>query len=147
LSPTLHNSYSKKSIKWLEKFAQDFGAPIKHFPFQSFLYCQQKKYTSNLTKNGYEISKWFLQNKYSAGAIILFGPERYDSLVATAAALMIPIIYIFPPLEKEEFIIKEIKNLPAYPYFTPFVNIYFTNIVNALSSALPTLCLKEKNLE
>jgi hypothetical protein len=132
------------SVVWLQRFIDKFSVPIEVFPHHRYLNVQSKAPQSDLVDLGMKVSDIIQKERLDVGGIIAFGPERYDAIFAVAERLLLPVIYIYPQELDPEGIQKEIVDLPIYPYFTPFTTVYFTDVLSALSDALPKLLEEEE---
>jgi hypothetical protein len=134
------DKYVKESVRWLEKFKDQYNCPIDVFPFQEYIYGLGKIPQFDLIDSGINVSTRLKESKLDVDLLIAFGPERYDSILSVAEQHLMSVVYIFPQPRTEAEIKQILCGLPIYPYYTPFTEIYFTDILTTLSNVLPSLC-------
>lgn len=117
---------------WFLKFADKYISSVEVMPHLRCFEKQTKPAQSDLLKFGLQVTDLMMTNQHEVDAIIAFGPERYDAVFTLAERFLIPVVYVNPREMTEKEIEIEITNLPIYPYFTPFITIYFTDVITAI---------------
>lgn len=144
--PTQQTSTNvQQTIKWLEKYSSIYSFPLSNPEYFEYFSPQVKAPQSDNVNFGLRISDYLSKNRLNIGGIIAFAPDRHDSIITIAERFMIPVLYIYPDHIDSEAIPKLLLQYPIYPYSTPFVTFYFTDIVTALSDAIPNFLNKELN--